>query len=134
MNGGNFDPIDLSCNTYYNTSPPSPGGGVQPLHIEAQLTAALGHSTVAYNTVVTPGSCNGGKDYPTGCSVNFDIACKQDSSPGTNSNTNFAAYGNYIDASGAISALTNGYACPGTTWGTPQPNVDMTTGKALPSP
>jgi hypothetical protein len=127
--GGNFNKINISFNTYYNPNGVPTQQGVQPFHVEAQCTSAITNSTVAYNTMVTPGACNGGQNYPTGCSVNYDIACKWDS--GSNSNTGFSAYGNYIDWSGAIAALSNGYSCTGTTWGSPLPNIDMKTGGSL---
>ena len=130
FNGGNFDPIDVSFNTYYTTSPPNTVAGTQPFHIEAQLTAALSNSTVAYNTMLTPGSCQGGRNWPNGCAINFDISCKNDSG-WVDSNTNFTAYGNYIDWSGAIAALSNGYQCPTTSWGKPAANIDLNTGGAL---
>ena len=95
LNGGNFNPIDVSFNTYYNSSPPNTVAGTQPFHIEAQLTAAISNSTVSYNTIVTPGSCNGGQNWPNGCTVNYDIACKSDGTG--NSNVNFIGFGNYID-------------------------------------
>jgi hypothetical protein len=127
-NGGNFDPIDISFNTYYNASPPSKIGA-QPLHVEAQLTAVLNHSTVFYNTIVTPGDCDGGHRR---CVANTVIACKQD--PGVNTNTNFQAYGNYIDSSGAYAAFHDDSACSGTRWGIPVPNRDMKTGTYIPPP
>ena len=126
-NGGNFDPVDISFNTYFNVSPPSKIGA-QPLHVEAQLTAALNRSTVSYNTIVTPGHCDGGRG---SCVANTDIACKQDG--GSNKNTNFSAYGNYIDSSGAIAPLLNG-GCSGTSWGIPVPNMDLKTGRTIFSP
>jgi hypothetical protein len=128
FNGGNFDSILVEFNTFYNAPPAL----TQPFHLEAQLTAALSNSVVAFNTMPTIGTCMGGTDYPTGCSVNIDIACKQDT--GKNTNTNFSAYANYIDWSGGISALSNGYGCPSASWGSPTPNYDMKTGAALPVP
>lgn len=126
--GGNLDPIDISFNTYYNASPPSKQGA-QPFHVEAQLKGALNHSTVSYNTIVTPGYCDGGRGR---CAANFDIACKQDA--GGNTNTNFSAYGNYIDSSGALAALRDGGACSGASWGVQAPNRDLRTGWAIPRP
>lgn len=126
----------ISHDTYYN--PVFVGGtaGTQPFHVEAQLTATISNGVVSYNTLATPGTCNGGTNFPVGCSVNFDIACKQDA-PGapTNVNTGFSAYGNYIDWSGAIAALADptdtGSQCTGTTWGSPQSNYDMVAGTTL---
>ncbi len=135
--GGNFDPIDVEFNTYNSPASAFPascaGCGSQPFHIEAQCTAALNNSTVAHNTVVTPGTCMG-STFPAGCSVNADIACKQDDPQATDSNAMFAAYGNYIDWSGGLSALDNGYNCPTTSWGSPMPNYDLSTGLVLPVP
>jgi len=131
LNGGNFDLIDVSFNTYYNRSPPSTVGGTQPFHIEAQLTAAIRNSTVSYNTILTPGACRGGRNWPNGCAANFDIACKNDQVAGwIDSNTNFSAFGNYIDWSGAIAALFNNCGT-GATWGKPTPNLDLNTGATL---
>lgn len=126
----------ISHNTYYN--PVFAGGtaGTQPFHVEAQLTATITNGLVTYNTLATPGTCNGGSDFPVGCSVNFDIACKQDA-PGspTNINSGFKAYGNYIDWTGAIAALADptdsGSQCTSTTFGSPFSNYDMTTGTTL---
>src|SRR5262249_18615987 len=101
LNGGNFNGIVLSFNTFYIAAGSNTVAGSQPLHIEAQLTAAISNTTVAYNTVVTPGSCSGGRNWPNGCTNNFAIACKWDS--GSNSNIGFSAYGNYFDWSAAIS-------------------------------
>lgn len=126
--GGNFDSTQISYNTYYNTTAPGQQG-TQPFHVEAQCTSAITNSTVSFNTIATPGTCNGGANYPTGCAVNFDIACKQDA--GGNTNSGFASFGNYIDWTGAIAAETNAYACTSTTWGSPSSNIDMSTGAAL---
>ncbi len=127
-NGGNFGPIDISFNTYYNATPPSKIGA-QPFHVEAQLTSFLDRSTVSHNTIITPGHCNGGHGR---CAANSDIACKQDD--GSNKNTNFSAYGNYIDKSGAMAALHDSSACSGTGWGKPFPNWDLETGVPIPAP
>jgi hypothetical protein len=129
FNGGNFSGSVINFNTYNSPFGNGTTAGTQPLHIEAQLTAAIANTTVAFNTVVTPGSCNAGKNFPTGCSVNYGIACKLDS--GRNSNSGFTAYGNYIDSSGAIAALNNGYKCTGSTWGAPFPNIDLNTGSVV---
>jgi hypothetical protein len=129
LNGGNFDPIDLSFNTYFTSSPPTTDVATQPLHLEAQLTAAISHSTVSYNTVITPGTCSGGHAWPTGCTVNYDIACKSDGSG--DSNTSYAAFGNYIDWSGAISAFDNEGCGTAAVWGSPKPNIDLKTGTAI---
>lgn len=128
--GGNFNNLQISYNTYYSTTAPGQQG-TQPFHVEAQCTSAISNATVSFNTMATPGTCNGGANYPVGCAVNFDIACKQDT--GSNTNTGFASYGNYIDWTGAIAAESNGYACPSTTWGSPNPNIDMSTGGTLPT-
>ncbi len=125
-------PNDIRHNTWYGTYTPGPdAGGIQPFHVEAQTCSGVGHvsnTTIAYNTGLAVGTCKGGNNWPTGCAANFVIACKQDDS---STNTNFTAYGNYIDWSGAITALTNGYGCPSTTWGSPQANYDMTAGTVL---
>ncbi len=126
-NGGNFDPIAISFNTYYNTSPPAKGA--QPFHVEAQLTAALNHSKVSYNTIVTPGQCNGGHGR---CVANSDIACKKDD--GKNTNANFSAYGNFIDSSGAMAPFHGESGCTGASWGVPVPNRDLKTGGLIPRP
>lgn len=125
----------ISHNTYYN--PVFVGGtaGTQPLHVEAQLTSTITNAVVSYNTIATPGTCNGGGSFPVGCSVNFDIACKADS-PGspTNINSGFQAFGNYLDWTGAIAPFTqpndSGSICTGSVWGTPS-NYDMSTGLTL---
>lgn len=131
--GGNVTAPVMSHNTFYN--PVFVGGtaGVQPFHVEAQLTAAIVNAVVAYNEILTPGICNGGTDYPNGCSANFDIACKNDTNPPseTDSNTGFSAYGNYVVWTGAIAALTTEAGCTGATWGSPYSNYDMTTGTTL---
>jgi len=138
FNGGNFSPIDIGFNTYYTIAPPTTNAGTQPFHVESQLTAALSNITVHNNTLLTLSgtgtSCNGGSIFPKNCSVNYVIACKQDS--GVNSTTNFYAYGNWIDASGAIRALTNAYGCPSAYWnvdpsGASNPNIDLPTGVIL---
>jgi len=127
--GGNFSGVNVSYNMYYTDTSVTPYSAPQPIHIEAQCTSAISNSTVAYNTIATKGTCNGGGSYPTGCSTNYDIACKQDS--GSNTNTGFSSYGNYIDWTGAIAAQTNAYSCTGTTWGSPAANIDMSTGAVL---
>ena len=127
--GGNFTGIIVSYNMYYTSTSGGTIAGVQPFHIEAQCTSAISNSTISYNTLALLGACNAGSNYPTGCSVNYGIACKLDS--GSNSNSGFASYGNYIDWTGAIAAESNGYACTGTTWGSPVANIDMSTGGVL---
>lgn len=126
-NGGNFDPITISFNTYYNESPPA--NGAQPFHVEAQLKAVLNRSTVSHNTIVTLADCRGGHGR---CVANTDIACKQDA--GGNTNINFSAYGNYVDSSGALAAFHDNSGCSGTSWGIPFPNRDLNTGRAIPAP
>lgn len=124
----------IEHNTFYNYPFTGIGQGIQPLHVEAQTCSGLGHianSETRFNTVITQGTCQGGRNYPTGCSANYDIACKQDD---TSSNVGYEADGNYVDWSGAIAALTNGYHCPSTVWGSPYANYDMTAGSALASP
>ena len=121
FNGGNFTGSAVTFNTYNHPYTPASSAGTQPFHIEAQLTAAIAQTTVAYNTLVISGSCNGGRNFPVGCSANIGISCKQDS--GRNSNTDFSAYGNYIDWSGAIAALSNKYSCPRSTWGGAAPRT-----------
>ena len=91
FNGGNFDTLAVTFNTYFNDVAQNAVAGTQPFHLEAQLTAALSNGVVAYNTMATVGHCNAGRQYPTGCTVNYDVDCKQDSSPGTNSNRGFSA-------------------------------------------
>jgi hypothetical protein len=129
FNGGNFTGSAVNFNTYNNPYRTGAESVTQPFHIESQLTAAIDKTTVAYNTLITSGSCNGGRNYPVGCSANIGISCKQNS--GSNSNTGFSAYGNYIDWSGAIAALSDKYSCPSSTWGKPLPNVDLRTGSAI---
>jgi hypothetical protein len=127
--GGTIEPT-IEHNTWYGTAATS-NGGVQPIHVESQTCTGVGHITdaaVRFNTVLATGTCNGGTNFPTGCSANFGIACKQDD---TSTNTIFEADGNYVDWSGAIAALTNGYGCPSTTWGSPYSNYDMTAGIPL---
>jgi hypothetical protein len=124
----------IEHNTIYTYTFSGAIGAFQPLHVEAQTCSGLGHllnSSVLYNTVITQGACDGGADYPTNCSANYDIACKRDD---TSTNANFVASGNYVDWSGAIAALTNGYGCPTTTWGAPYDNYDMTAGVPLTEP
>ncbi len=130
--GGNFRDSLSAHNTYWN--PVFPGGiaGTQPLHIEAQLGSAISNWTVAYNTIVLPGACAGGRDWPAGCAANYAIACKRDGA--NDANAGFRAYGNHIDASGAIAALSDGYGCTATQWGVPLPNRDLRSGAALPAP
>lgn len=127
--GGNVTAPTMTHNTFYN--PVFVGGtaGVQPFHVEAQLTSAIVNAVVAYNTILSVGTCNGGTDYPNGCSSNFDIACKQDGAG--NSNTGFSAFANYIDWSGAIAALTTEAGCTGATWGSPYSNYDAVAGTTL---
>jgi len=129
LNGGNFSNSFYSFNTYRNPDVgQAAAAGAQPVHIEAQHTAAIANYTVNNNTVLTPGT-----GWQT---ANIDIACKQDA--GSNTNTGFSAYGNYIDATGtansANSALSNGYGCTGATWGSPSPNINIVTGAVLPMP
>lgn len=129
---GVMTPNDVEHVTWYGTYTPGPdAGGIQPFHIEAQTCGGVGHianTVVAYNTGLAVGTCQGGNNWPVGCAANFVVACKQDD---TSTNKNFSAYGNYIDWSGAITALTNGYGCPSTTWGSPQANYDMSAGTVL---
>jgi hypothetical protein len=114
LNGGRFSSVSITGNTYYTSK--NTVAGTQPLHVEAQLGSNIGSTTVNNNVILTPGSCNGGNGYPNGCVANFDIACKND--PGwTDSNTNFSANGNYIDASGAIGATSNNYGCSNASFG-----------------
>ncbi len=131
--GGVMTPVDIRHNLWYGQPEPGPDeGGTQPLHVEAQNCGGAGHitnATVANNVVLGTGTCQGGNNWPIGCAMNFGIACKLDDS--ASSNVNFRAYGNHVDASGGITALTNGYGCKGTTWGSPQPNYDMTAGTVL---
>jgi hypothetical protein len=132
--GGTLANNIIEHNTIYSYPFPGAIGAFQPLHVEAQTCDGVGHltnSSVLYNTVATQGTCNGGSDYPTNCSANYDIACKQDDS---STNLVFVASGNYVDWSGAIAALTNGYGCPSTTWGFPYDNYDMTAGVPLTEP
>ena len=129
FNGGNFTGSAVNFNTYNHPYTAASNAGTQAFHIEAQLTAAIAQTTVAYNTLIVSGSCNGGRNYPVGCSANIAISCKQNS--GSNSNTDFSAYGNYIDWSGAIAALSDKYSCPNSMWARPLPNVDLKTGSAI---
>ena len=131
LNGGNFANSIWSFNTFYLPTKAGDAGGNQPLHIEAQLTSAITDAVVSYNTIAAPGTCNGGTNWPAGCSINFGVACKWDA--GKNSNTGFKAYGNYVDQSGAIAALKDGYSCKSAKWGSPLGNFDLKTGGALPT-
>jgi hypothetical protein len=126
---GGFANSVLAHNTYWNPLHAGGVAGTQPFHIEAQLVSSVDHWVVAYNTVVLPGSCHGGRDWPAGCTANYGIACKRDSRGDVN--TGFRAYGNYIDASGAIAAILDGSGCSAALWGVPHPNRDMTTGGTL---
>lgn len=131
FNGGNFGPIDVSFNTYYNIVQPTGVAGTQPFHIEAQLSAALANTTVDNNTIITPGSCHHGSAYPTGCAVNYDVACKNDSgSSPPDSNTAFSADGNYIDASGAVGWWISSCGAQAVV-GASHPNVNLQTGASL---
>jgi hypothetical protein len=123
FNGGNFDSIVIEFNTFYNLPPAS----TQVFHVEAQLTSEIKNAVVAYNSIATIGNCNSANN----CSTNYDVACKQDL--GANRNINFSAYGNYIDWSGGYGALAN-YACQNAIWGTPLPNIDLSTGTPLAAP
>lgn len=128
---GVLSPNQIGHNTWFSYLFSGISQGVQPFHVEAQTCNGVGHlanSTESFNTIISQGACNHGTDYPTGCSVNWDMACKQDD---TSTNVNFAAYGNYIDASGAVNPLINAYGCPSTTWGSPYSNYDMITGTTL---
>lgn len=125
----------ISHSTFYNSVFAGGTAGVQPYHVEAQLTSTITNAVVSYNTIATPGTCNGGASYPTGCSENFSIACKNDTGGGeVDSNTGFAAYGNYIDWTGGIAALTTEAGCTGTAWGAPKANYDMVLGTTLAAP
>lgn len=122
----------ISHSTFFNSVFAGGTAGVQPYHVEAQLNGTITNAVVSYNTLATTGTCNGGVSYPTGCSANFPIACKQDSGGGeTDVNTGFSAFGNYIDWSGAIAALSTEAGCTGATWGTPLNNYDMISGTTL---
>lgn len=135
---GNFSNIEVLHNTYVNTRLSS-NPGIQAFHLEAQLNSNVVGSTTAFNTVVTPGNCKGGNNWPpvtpNACVVNFDFACKNDtSSSETDSNTGYKIYGNHTDASGAIAAMaTTVYSCPGTSSGRPYPNIDMVSGASATS-
>jgi hypothetical protein len=128
LNGGNFTNSFYSFNTYRNPDIGQPvASGTQPVHIETQLVSAITNYTVNNNVVLTPGT-----GWQT---ANIDIACKQNSAdPVNNPNTGFSAYGNYIDATGALSALSNGYGCVSTSWGSPTPNYNIVTGSELAVP
>lgn len=131
---GNFTNSTTNHNTYIkNAASGGPDAGTQPLHVEAQLGSAVSGWTVAFNTMVTPGSCNGGRNWPSGCVFNYDIACKNDtSSSESDSNTGFRVYANYFDWSGGIRPMaTTSYHCTSTSVGTPLPNIDMLTGGSL---
>jgi hypothetical protein len=128
LNGGKFDSSLIAFNTIYHTLNMPGAITSQPLHVESQLTSDVSNTEVSYNTVLAPGTCNGGVNYPAGCSANVVIACKNDS--GANTNTGFKAYGNRVDWSGAIVALQNN-GCTGTTWGSPAANIDLKTGSPL---
>lgn len=129
---GVMTPNDIEHVTWYNAAGGGGIAGIQPLHVEAQICGGPGHianTVVAYNTVLAPGTCQGGKNWPTGCFMNYGIACKLDDP--TSSNVNFAAYGNYVDWSGGIAALSNAYKCPSALFGSPQSNYDMVAGTPL---
>jgi hypothetical protein len=131
-NGGNIAAVRVTYNGYYNPYGRNSVAGTQPFHIEAQLTSAITNGLVAFNTIVTPGTCAGGGNWPTGCSVNTHYACKNDKvKDWVDSNDGFKAYGNYSDASGAIAAYSKAGGCTNTTWGSPYPNIDMNTGGRL---
>lgn len=131
LNGGNISNSFYSFNTYLNRDlnlPVLQAQGTQPVHLEAQLNANVANYTVNNNVIITPG--NGWE------TANIDIACKVGAS-GTNTNDGFSAYGNYIDATGTVggnSALSNGYNCTNTSWGTPTPNYNIVTGATWPAP
>lgn len=135
---GNFSAITVLHNTYVNTRLNS-DPGIQPLHLEAQLNSNIAGSTTAFNTMVTPGNCKGGNNWPpvtpNACVVNFDFACKNDtSSSEKDTNTGYKIYGNRTDASGAIAAMTTtSSGCFGTSSGTPYPNIDMVSGASATS-
>ena len=134
---GNITNLTIKFNTYityYQGTQIS-----QPFHTEAQSpctssTADIESAVTKFNTMViaqsstgTGSVCTGGS-YPTNCGSNYAIACKQDA-PGApqNQNNNYAAYGNYIDSRGALSATTND-GCPSPTFGSPYHDVNMVTG------
>lgn len=134
--GGNFNGIDVSFNTYWTQG--TPRDDAQPLHVEAQCSSVISNVTVNHNTIMALGTCKAGANWPTGCVVNYEVACKQDNppppAPPVNFLTNYSANGNYFDPSGAVAALSNAYGCPSATFGTTSPNMDMTTGKVIPAP
>lgn len=135
FDGGLIAAPIISHSTFFNSVFAGGTAGVQPYHVEAQLTSTITNAVVSYNTVITTGTCNGGSNFPVGCSANFPIACKNDTGGGeTDVNSGFTAFGNYIDWSGAIAALTTEAGCTGTNWLTPFPNFDMVAGTALPAP
>jgi hypothetical protein len=128
LNGGNFSNSFYSFNTYRNRDvgqPIAQAQGTQPVHIESQLNAYISNYTVNNNVILTSGT-----GWQT---ANVDIACKIGNS-GSNTNTGFSAYGNYIDATGALMALNDGYGCTGTSWGTPTPNYNIVTGAVIAAP
>lgn len=138
-NTGNFNNSEVAFNTYYI---PANGngvaGGTQPYHVEAFNTSAgnssaITNTTVHNNTIVTPGTCTG-PGFPTGCTINFAIACKADapvSGGGPNTNVGFQAYGNYVDPTGALNWFTNS-GCTGVSNGTPELNINLNNGATLP--
>src|SRR6185437_15248400 len=130
LGGGNFDGLTVNFNTwrawYFSGNQIN-----QPAHIEAQLTSAISNTVESYNTFVEAQSSTGTgsvtcpSTFPTACSVNEVMACKNDGAG--NSNTGFSAYGNYIDWRGALTPLLSDASggCTSTTWGSPQSNWDM---------
>lgn len=140
---GAFDGSTSLHNTFIKTAATGgPSAGTQPLHIEAQLTSVVRNWVQAFNTIITPGTCNGGNNWPpsgtdasTQCMANFGLACKQDSNNTEKDvNDGYQVYGNYIDQSGMIAGLaTASYACTNTSAGKPHANIDMKSGKSIPA-
>jgi hypothetical protein len=115
--GGTISNVNFSFNTYRNQNAGQPAaGGVQPVHILAQGGGAQVSPTVSFNTLIFPAPPQ---------DANQVIVCGGDAGDPT---TGFQAYGNYIDASGAVTALMKVSACTGATWGAPNDNINLVTG------
>jgi hypothetical protein len=76
FNGGNFTGSAVNFNTHNNPYIDASSPGTQAFHIKAQLTAAIAQTTVAFNTLIASGSCNGGRSFPVGFSANIGIFLK----------------------------------------------------------
>jgi len=136
LTGGTFRNIKVLGNSYINTRVNN-DPGIQPLHLEAQLSSNIYGSETAFNSVAMPGTCNGGNNWPNSpndpppyhCVGNFAIACKND--PGYSPPDSFTGYNvhdNFVDPTGLIAAISISSDCTNVT---SAHNVDMTTGKDI---